>query len=140
MSNYMVVIYVCYFFPFSFQERANLWWVSRLPAQCENVASCWETPLYQWSSGRLSSRCGPPSMTHRSAASPRTPRTSPSAALWLSAPTPCWVTPPSAPGRPRESWSGCAARSGDSSSWMRCTLYQVSCYSRHLLPDVIVLC
>lgn len=113
---------------FAFQERENPWWAWQRLAQCVNAAWCWGTPRCQWSSGRLSSRCGPPSMTLRSAASPQTPRTSPSAAQWPSAPTPCWATPPSAPGRPRKSWSGCGARSGDSLSWMRCTLSLVSCY------------
>lgn len=111
-----------------FQERANLWWAWRPRARCVNAAWCWVTPQCQWSSGSLSSRCGPLSTTLRSAASPLTPRTSPSAALWPSAPTPCWATPPSAPGRLRESWSGCGARSGGSLSWMRCTLYLVSCH------------
>lgn len=96
-----------------FQERANLWWVSQLHAQSASGASFWETLPCQWSSGRLSSRCGPPLTTRRSAVLPQMPKTSPSVALWPSAPTPCWVTPPSAPGRLRESWSGCGARSGD---------------------------
>ena len=118
-----------FYLPFAFQELANLWWVWRRRARCVNAAWCWVTPRCQWSSGSLSSRCGPLSTTPRSAASPPTPRTSPSAVLWPSAPTLCWATPPSAPGRLRGSWSGCGARSGDSLSWMRCTLSPVSCYS-----------
>lgn len=68
-------------------------------------------------------------MTPRSAASPLMPRTSPSAAQWPSAPILCWGTPPSAPGRLRGSWSGCGARNGGWLSWMRFTLFLVSCCS-----------
>lgn len=135
MLYYRVVVYAYALLSSLFQERVNLWWVSRLHAQSASAASFWETPPCQWSSGRLSSRCGRPLMTRRSAALPQMPKTSPSVVLWPSAPTPCWVTPLSAPGRLRESWSGCAARSGDWSSWMRCTLYQVICgwvlFARH---------
>lgn len=116
---------------FAFQERVNLWWAWQQRARCVNAAWSWVTPRCQWSNGRLSSRCGPLSTTLRSADSPLTPRTSPSAAQWPSAPTPCWVTPQSAPGRLRGSWSGCGVRSGDSLSWMRCTLFQVGHF-----PDV----
>lgn len=112
--------------PCAFQEPASLWWASQQRARCVNDAWYWVTPLYPWSSGSPSSRCGPLLMTLRSAASPLTPRTSPLAALWPSAPTLCWATPPSAPGRPRGSWSGCVARSGGSLSWMRCTPSLVS--------------
>lgn len=124
----ILLYFLIFLSSFAFQERANLWSAWQQRARSGNAAWCWATPLCQWSSGSLSSRCGPPSMTLRSADSPLTPRTSPSAARWPSAPTLCWVTPPSAPGRLSESWSGCGARSGDSLYWMRCTLYRVSFY------------
>lgn len=113
---------------FVLQERVNPWSGWQRPARCANAAWCWVIPLYLWSSGSPSSRCGPLLTTLRSAASLLMRRTSLSVARWPSAPTPCWVTPPSAPGKLKGSWSGCGAKSGVSSYWMKFTLSLVSCF------------
>lgn len=94
------------------QVLASLWLGWQLHVL--SASGVWSSVILQclWSSGKPSSRCGPPSMTVRYVGSLLMPKTSLLAVLLLSARIPCWDTQQKDPGKQKESWSGLKAKSG----------------------------